>query len=150
MQDNTLFNPERISMAEFKMIKGQVETPENFDIGSISGHQIDNAFNLSFNLNDKLAKADFSVNIKTESRNESEAIGNFHLIFIYKVENLEALTQTAKNKRLKLNPALANSLAAITYSTARGILLSRLQGTALQNFILPIINTNKLLQIEKD
>ncbi len=149
MQDNTLFDPEKISMVEFKMIKGQVETPENFDNASVSGHQLDNVFKLSFNLNDKLAKADFSISIKTESRNESEASGNFHLIFVYKVENLEALSKTVKNKRLKLNPALANSLAAITYSTARGILLTRLQGTALQNFILPIINTNKLLQIEQ-
>jgi hypothetical protein len=44
-----------------------------------------------------------------------------------------------------LDPDLGNALSAITYSTARGILLTRLQGTAFQDFILPIINPNNLL-----
>jgi hypothetical protein len=87
------------------------------------------------------------VSVKTDSKgeNESEANGNFHLIFIYRIENLEELAIPEKNKRLNLNPGLANALSSVTYSTARGILLTRLQGTALQNFVLPIINPNNLL-----
>ena len=70
---------------------------------------------------------------------------NFHLVFVYRVENLEELAKPDKNNLLDLYPALGNALSSITYSTSRGILLSRLQGTALQNFVLPIINPNKLL-----
>jgi hypothetical protein len=129
------------------MIKGQVDTPENFDISKVVGHQLDKSLQLGFNLEDKMAKADFTVSVKTDSKgeNESEATGNFHLIFIYRIENLEDLAMPEKNKRLNLNPGLANALSSVTYSTSRGILLTRLQGTALQNFILPIINPNKLL-----
>ena len=129
------------------MIKGQVNTPENFDINKVVGYHLDNSLQLSFNLDDKLAKADFTVNVKTDSKgeNESEATGNFHLIFIYRIENLEELTILKKNKRLNLNPGLAKALSSVTYSTSRGILITRLQGTALQNFVLPIINPNKLL-----
>jgi hypothetical protein len=148
MQDNIVFDPEKITLIDFKMIKGQVDTPENFDIGKVGGHQLDNSLQLSFNLDDKLAKADFTVSIKTDSKgdNETEASGNFHLIFIYRIENLDELAKLEKNKRLNLNPGLANALSSVTYSTSRGILLTRLQGTALQNFVLPIINPNKLLQ----
>jgi hypothetical protein len=146
MQDKSVFESEKIALIEFKMIKGQVDNPENFDINKVAGHQLDNSLQLSFNLDDKLAKADFTVSIKTESKNESEATGIFHLIFIYRIENLEELAIAEKNKRLIINPGLANALSSVTYSTSRGILLTRLQGTALQNFVLPIINPNKLLQ----
>jgi hypothetical protein len=152
MQDKNIFDPEKITLIDFKMIKGQVDTPENFDISKVVGHQLDNSLQLGFNLDDKLAKADFTVSVKTDSKgeNESEATGNFHLIFIYRVENLEELATPEKNKRLNLNPGLANALSSVTYSTSRGILLTRLQGTALQNFVLPIINPNNLLHNKKN
>lgn len=147
MQDKNVFNPEKITLVDFKMIKGQVDTPESFNNSKVVGHQLDNSLKLGFNLDDKLAKADFTVSVKTDSNgeNESEATGNFHLIFIYRIENLDELAIPEKNKRLNLNPGLANALSSVTYSTSRGILLTRLQGTALQNFILPVINPNSLL-----
>ena|SRR5690606_5753984 len=148
MQDKNIFDPEKIALIEFKMIKGQVDTPENFDISKVVGHQLDNSLQLGFNHDDKLAKADFTISVKTDSKgeNEVEATGNFHLIFIYRIENLEELATPKKNKRLNLHPGLANALSSVTYSTSRGILLTRLQGTALQKFALPIIYPNKLLQ----
>ncbi len=148
MQDKNIFDPEKISLVEFKMIKGQVDTPESFELGKVVGHQLENSLQLGFNLKDKLAKADFIVSIKTDScgKNTSEAIGNFHLIFIYSIENLEELAILEKNNKLILNSGLANALSSVTYSTSRGILLIRLQGTALQNFILPIIDPAQLLQ----
>ena len=147
MLDKSVFDPEKITLIEFKMIKGQIDTPENFDNSKVIGHQLDNSLQLGFNLEDKLAKADFTISIKTDSKgeNEDEATGNFHLIFIYRIENLEELAKPLKNKTLNLNPGLANALSSLTYSTSRGILLTRLQGTALQTFVLPIINPTKLL-----
>ncbi len=152
MQDKKKFDPDKITLIDFKMIKGQVDTPENFDISKIVGHQLENSLQLGFNLNDKLAKADFIVSVKTDSKgeNESEASGNFHLIFIYRIENLEELAIPEKSKRLNLSPGLTNALSSVTYSTSRGILLTRLQGTALKNFVLPIINPNRLLHNKGD
>lgn len=147
MLDKNIFDPEKITFVEFKMIKGQVDTPENFDMDKISGYQLDNSLQLGFDLSNKLTKADFSISIKTDSKgeNDTEATGVFHLVFIYNVENLEELAKPNKKKLIELNPALGNSISSITYSTSRGILLTRLQGTALQNFVLPVINPNKLL-----
>jgi len=147
MSDNQLFTPEKLSFIEFKFIKGQVDTPEDFIIDKVDGHQLENTLQLAFNLEEKLVKADFRVEIKTESKgkNSKESTGSFHLVFIYCVENLEDLAKPDKNNLLDLHPALSNELSSITYSTSRGILLTRLQGTAFQNFVLPIINPNKLL-----
>lgn len=147
MSDNQLFDPEKLSIIEFKFIKGQVDTPEDFIIDKVDGHQLENTLKLAFNLEEKLVKADFLVEIKTESKgaNSNEAIGNFHLVFIYRVDNLEELAKPDKNNLIDLHPALGTALSSITYSTSRGILLTRMQGTALQNFVLPVINSNKLL-----
>ena len=147
MQDKVVFDQEKISLIDFKMIKVQVSIPEIFDISKVVVNHLDNTLKLGFDIEEKLAKADFTVSLKTDSKggNESEATGNFHLIFIYRIENLEEFAKVGKNNRLNLYPGLANVLSSVTYSTSRGILLTRLQGTAFQNFFLPIINPNKLL-----
>lgn len=103
MQDKNIFDPEKIALIEFKMIKGQVDTPENFDISKVVGHQLGNSLQLGFNLDDKLAKADFTISVKTDSKgeNEVETTGNFHLIFIYRIENLEELATTKKKQAIE-------------------------------------------------
>lgn len=148
MSDNReLFDPSKISIIEFKMIKGQVDTPEEFDANQVQGHHLENSLQLGFNLEDKLVKTDFFTEIKTEShgQNTKEAVGSFHLVFIFSVENLHELATFAKGELIKVHPTLGNAVSSISYSTSRGILLTRLQGTALQNFILPVINPNSLL-----
>ncbi len=145
--NNNIFDPEKITIAEFKMVKGQVSFPENFDQSKIIGYQLENSLQFGFNLNDKLVKVDFTVEIKTESKgnNSEESTGSFHLVFIYHVENLEEMAKPNDNSLIEVHHSLGNALSSVTYSTARGILLTRLQGTALQNFVLPVINPNKLL-----
>jgi hypothetical protein len=147
MSDNKIFDPEKLSLIEFKFIKGQVDTPEDFLIEKVAGHQLENSLQLAFNLEEKLVKSDFIIEIKTDSNGENakEALGSFHILFIFKVENLEELAKPGTNNLIDLHPVLGNALSSITYSTSRGILLTRLQGTALQNFILPVIDPNKLL-----
>lgn len=149
MSDKTqLFNPDKLSIIDFKLVKGQVDTPEDFSIEKVSGHHLENSLEIGFNLEDKLVKTDFKVDIKTDSKedtNKKEAEGKFHFVFIFKVENLIDLAIPDSKGMIEVNPVLANALSSITYSTSRGILLTRLQGTAFQNFILPIINPNNLL-----
>ena len=64
MLDNQLFDPEKLSIIEFKFIKGQVETPEDFYIDQVEGHQLENTLQLAFNLEEKLVKVDYKVEIK--------------------------------------------------------------------------------------
>ena len=102
MPDKNIFDSEKLALVDFKMIKGQVDTPADFDLGKVVGHQLDNELQLGFNLEDKLAKADFTINIQTDSKgvNKREATGNFHLLFIYRIENLEELATPAKNNKI--------------------------------------------------
>jgi hypothetical protein len=105
MSDSNLFNPERITMVEFKMVKSRVDVPEDFDPANVEGHHLDNSLQLGFSLDEKLVKADFSIDIKTASKGQNvrEAVGNFHLVFIYHVENLPDLAKPDHNKGTSKN-----------------------------------------------
>ena len=140
--------PEKIHLLEFKLIKGSIESPFDFNSSKVEGHKFDLDFDLSFNLSDKLAKADFLVNVESKSKDENkvEAQGSFHFVYVFHVENINELVEEKDDKTIDISGALGNALASITYSTSRGILMTRFQGTALNDFILPIINPNNLLK----
>jgi hypothetical protein len=142
------FDPEKITLIEFRMVKGHLDTPETFDPGKINGYRLDHSMKFSFNLDQQWVKADFFIQVMTEGQPEQagEAQASFHLLFIYAVANLRDYTQTDTTGNLTWNATLANALASLTYSTSRGILMMRLSGTALQAFILPIVDPNKLIR----
>ncbi len=140
MSDNAVFKPDKISLTSFKLLQGQVDNPEEFDSHEVTGFHLYNSLRISFNLEDKLVKADFNIEIKTESqgKNDPEAKGSFHLAYTFHVDNLEELAQPDKdNLIIDLHPALSSALSSITYSTSRGILLTRLQGTAFKASFYP-------------
>lgn len=139
--------PSMIHIVDFKIVKGQINSPFDFKSEDVQGHGFSIKFELGFNLTEKMVKADFSVNVETKSEVETEeAIGAFDFIFIFHVENLEELAILEEDQTITLHEALGNSLASITYSTSRGVLMSRFQGTVLKDFILPVINPNELLE----
>ena len=143
-----ILDPEKIRILDYRIIKGVIDTPLDFNQVEITGFSSDVSFSMSFNLNDSLVKADFQVEVITQSDDGTDAAtGSFHLIFIYLVENFEQLVSVDNlNKpQLDVHPDLSNALASVTYSTARGILMTRFQGTALDEFILPVIDPNSIL-----
>ena len=147
MSDKKNFDPESISLIDFKLLKGNVETPVDFDVNMVAGHDLENNLEFGFNIDDQLAKTNLLVEIKTKSQDKitEEASCSYHLIFLFKIEGMGQFVTIDEKKLITVHPAVANALAAVSYSTARGVLLSRLQGTAFSNFILPVLNTAKLL-----
>jgi hypothetical protein len=147
MSDKTKMQPNYLSIIEFKLLHGYINTPDDFDIENIKGHDVNLELKFGYNLEDKIAKALISIEVTAASNGieKENAKLNYSLSFLYKVENMEELVFESKGGELKVDSALANALASVTYSTSRGILMTRLQGTAFQSFILPIINPNTLI-----
>ncbi len=145
---NGKFEPGKVSIIDIKFIKGQIDSPESFSLDAIKEYKIENTLQLAFNLSEKLAKSEYKVDIETISQNSgnNEAKGSFHLIFIFRVDNLEELAKLNKDSLVDLDPALGNALASVTYSTARGLLINKVSGTPLEKLILPVINPNNLLE----
>lgn len=142
-----LLQPEKILIVDFKIIKGQINSPFDFEQTKVKGHNYTVKLELGFNLVDKLIRADFTVHVVAVSENEDmeEATGEFSFVYVFQIENIDELTKLEPDNTVILNPSLGNALASISYSTSRGILMTRFQGTALSSFILPVINPNNLL-----
>ena len=139
-----------IQIVDFRIIKGQIESPFEFDMSAIEGHTFNVEFQMGFNIQQALVKADFTVFVETKSSVSipEEAKGSFHFVYTFHVENLEELVFYNAKKTLDVDVNLGNALAAISHSTSRGVLMTRFQGTALESFIMPIIDPKKLLNVE--
>jgi hypothetical protein len=140
-------DPKKIHLLDFHIVKGQIDSPLDFDSSGIDGYNSTCDFELGFSMSENLVKADFKASVKTTSgdKNGIEAAGLFHFVYVFRVENLNELVQQGEDKKLTINGGLGNALASITYSTSRGVLMTRFQGTELKDFILPVINPNDLL-----
>lgn len=151
MSEEKRFDPEQMEMIEYKLLKGQIDAPEDFDQAVIERHESSTSLELGFNLEESLVRVIISTDIKTNSNkvNLQEATGNFHLAYVYKVQNLHEWAQD-NGEGIVCDPILANALSTSSYSTSRGILLTRLQGTALSQFILPVVNPKRLLEGDKE
>ena len=146
MAEKKIIQPEKIIIREFRLIKGLIDSPFDFRISNIKSFDFDVDFNTGFNLEENLIKADFNIQVSTVSKEATqEAICTYHFVFIFYVEDLKEHAQLTPDGTIDWNPFLANAIASISYSTSRGILMSRFQGTVMKDFILPVADPNALL-----
>ena len=138
--------PNKIKMLHFTIISGSINCPEDHNNEQVVNFDFNVDFDLGYNLDENLVKTNFKFRVKTESKNQEEASGNFHFTYWFNVENLGELIKQNNENEESVSPQLGNALASITYSTSRGILMTRFQGTALSNFILPVVDPNDLLK----
>lgn len=139
--------PGKIVMREFRLVKGQIDSPYDFKISGIQHFDYHVDFETGINLEQDLIRADFKVSIKTKSEgNAIEATGGYHFVFVFHYDKLSEHAAIVASNEIDWNPYLANAIASITYSTSRGILLSRFQGTVMESFILPVVDPNWLMQ----
>lgn len=135
------FDAEKLALESFKIISENIFVPEFFDESLIKEFGSTNQLSISFNLEQKLIRAEFDFEILTNSESSEEAKANYKFVLIYSCSNLEELAH-ADGEELKVNSQLGFAISAISYSTIRGILLIKLSETVFQDFILPIIKPN--------
>jgi hypothetical protein len=146
-KENVELHPEQIEIVDFTILKGDINNPEGFDIRAVIKHEFSAELDLGFNLEEKLIKSSILIKVETDSQgaNSTEATSSFKLQFLYRYEHLKAMAIPDEAGKIDLHPHLGNAISSITYSTSRGILMSRYQGTAFRDFILPVMNPNDLL-----
>jgi hypothetical protein len=151
---NKEFSPSRLKIVEFKIINGDITAPYEFDSDLIDNYETNMAFSSSSNVEEQVIRANMGFEIKTKSsKNTKEATASFDFVYIFEVEGLkDFFSDKANSESLK---KIMISIAAISFSTSRGVLLTRLQGTVMKEYILPVIDPSKLLnewlnQMKKD
>ena len=98
------------------------------------------------------------LNIRLTGKNKDGADigleGDYSIEFVFRVDNFDEFVsetkETIDDKEVttkQVEGILGGTLMGIAYSTARGIILERTQGTSFQDsgVIIPVINPNDLL-----
>ncbi|MDN3606916.1 hypothetical protein [Kaistella yonginensis] len=137
--DINKFDAEKLHFISFKTIEENISVPEFFDENFINEFETTNKVDIAFNIEEKLIRSQFDIEIATISDNEKEAKTNLKFVFIFKCDNMEVLAKAQKKNTAEIDASLGFSVSAISHSTARGILLVKLSDTVFADFILPIV-----------
>lgn len=152
---NKKFDASKLKILDFKIISGNINAPFDFNMKLIKNYQTDMSFGCSFLEEEKLAKADmgFSIETRSSKNQKVEASVKFDFVYMFEVSNLpkvldlkEDLDEKKAIETVSTINNLLMAIAAISFSTSRGVLLSRLQGTAMKDYILPIVDPAILLK----
>ncbi len=146
--ENKPFLAEDLDFQAFHLLRGEVNGDFSFDINKVKHYHFEVDHSVELNEDQTGAKSNLSVTIITSSDNAHEATGRFDFAFLFGIEKITHFVTPVGPNLFSLDYPLANSIASISYSTARGVLLTRLQGTSLRAFILPVMDPNKLLKTE--
>ncbi len=139
------FSADAISMLSMTITKSLLDYEFDFNSEEIDNFEFEYSFDLKIAPKSEQIKTVFRVKIETvSSTQQKEASGVFEFVYLYRVDQISRYIK-ASGGNYKMKPVLANSIAAITYSTSRGVLMMQIRNSALEKFILPVINPNVLL-----
>lgn len=146
MTDKVIVNPELIHLSSVDILKARIDS--EFDALGVDAttFQFTTSFQYGFNTEKKLVRCE--LEIKIDKKNEEGRIiaeSNFTISFVYHLENFEDAVEE-KEGGIVFNGAMSATLAGIAFSTTRGMLLTRFQGTTFRDFILPVIDPKKHLE----
>lgn len=145
MPNRSLYDEKLVRMVDIKLVRESIESPEWYDLARLEDYLVESNLNYSVNLKEKVIRAGLIIEIEVLGQDdyEEDILGDFVMAFVYQVDNLPELVTKDKKNDLLIDQGLTDALTSSTYSTARGFLYARLQGTALQDFILPFVTPKK-------
>jgi hypothetical protein len=136
---------DKIHLQRVTIVSAVIENPLEISSREIGGLHFNVGFTLDISPQDQKVKAELEVNLSTALENAaSQATARFRLAFIYSLENFDELIHW-DNTGVEVSNELAIEIASISYSTARGILLTHFQGTLFGEFILPVVSPIDIL-----
>lgn len=143
--------PEKISVVNIRTLKGQIDGENDIDSAQIHSYLFNNDFAMAMNYAEKIVGIKLTVDIETlDNQNQKLSVrGSYTHEFICLVENLEDFVDEKEDENdNEIDPMMVATLAGISYSTLRGIVFTRTQGTPLNAVILPVVDPKKLIGLE--
>jgi hypothetical protein len=145
MSEKPLFSVDLVRLEDIVITNARIDN--NTEISNLDRNKyffdISHAFKIAFNIEQKKVRVVSSSVIKTlekSNRNEIGINANFDIAFYFSIENLDDFLNSQD---------LIVSVSNIAYSTSRVIIFTRCQGTIFKSIIIPIISTEKLIDMLK-
>lgn len=145
------FTSEKLHFLSFEIESATIKSPFGFNPELVNKHDFKLTWEMGFDMAGNIIKADLGVTVTTNSDgkqdNEEEAYGAFQIAAYYHLENLSEMVQGTGSDQ-QVDTVMASQIAAVTFSTSRGIIYTRFQGTVLRDFILPIVDPLEILGLK--
>jgi len=141
--------PDKIHLIDLKVFKSNLETTDDFLSNPVKPVGFNFGFSQRSGFNFENNQVRIVINILLQGmKSENEPVGikaEYGFDFRYIVDNLKDFVIKGKDKKKTVSGKLGITLISIAYSSTRGIVLERTQGTYLNGIILPIIDPKELL-----
>lgn len=142
--DNLSFDPEKIHIKEYKVLN--IELSNSLDVFSATldfEHIV--GYNVAVNYDNALIKTEIEITITATIPGKESPKCHLKVAYIFDVAELKELITPLEGEKFNVSDDVLQSITVISYSTTRGILLSKTQGSYFDKFILPVLNVHALL-----
>lgn len=145
--------PEELHLVGINVFKSLLETSEEFmdNPQKVKAFDFGVSKNIAYNLNKEMMRyrLHFIVDAHNDDQSPLGLKAEYGIEFHFKIDNLNNFVRLKNGDEIETHIGLAATLFAIAYSTSRGIVLERMQGTYFDGVILPIIDPYKVMQEDK-
>jgi hypothetical protein len=140
--------PDKIAILLIKLFKTNLNMSEDFLKNPlvIDNYKVNFGHDTDFDFESKTIR--IRLEIMLDGLNDKEEMIGIHaeygIEFHFYVDNLDEFVQDNEGKKV-VDSILGTTLLSIAFSTSRGIILERTQGTYFEGVILPVIDPRELL-----
>lgn len=141
------FNVDALRIENILIKSAGIENPDDILLfNSQTVFDINITLTPGINVELKKLMLEFNCHVTAETGGaKTKASCKFEIAYFFQVENLDDLIQVGKI--IEVDDDLAISVANIVYSTSRGIIFTRCQGTIFNKLIIPVASNSELLTL---
>jgi hypothetical protein len=149
MSPERKIDAEKIHILNIRTLKGSIDASTEINTEKIVGHQFNFELSTGLNPDEKIVGLQLVVDINAVDKDDKSLSvhGSYTHEILFRVENLLDFLEP-RDGGFVIDGILGSTLISIAYSTVRGIIFTRTQGTSLGLVILPVIDPKILMGIE--
>jgi hypothetical protein len=152
-KSNAKIESEKLHLFAVKVFKACLDTEEHFrdNPKKVTEYLINTASDTSFSISEKRCRFRlfFKFSAIDDERNPVGLEAEFGIEFHFIIDNIEDFLIHKVDDEVFIDSQLGVTLCGISYSTARGIIIEKMQGTYFDGVILPIVSPAKLLEDQR-
>jgi len=153
---NSKVDPRLIHLNYIRILKAYLNVSDDFlnDPKEIQGFNLGTKSESGFNIDEKLLRFRIFIRLTgiDKDQNNIGVEGEYVIEYLYEIENMEDFISYSdkpkKKEEFNVATDIGATIAGISYSTARGIVLDRTLGTDFNGVLLPVINPSELLEVD--
>lgn len=148
-QTKNIIQAEAIHLQSINVISGAIGANPDIDPSVIKFYKLNFETETGINLEASITRFIFKVELIGIGEQDKvlDVNANYSIDFTFKIDDLSnfIMNKDDENNMFQLDNNLGATLMSIVYSTTRGIILSKTQGTIMNGVILPVVNPSNLL-----